>query len=210
MERTASGRQGAQEHPEAGCRGLARARRCAASAARQPGRGLRRWVVSRPSGRRRGLRDRLLRAHAREPFGRVRCRGLRQRDGRAEVGQDLLDDGPVVDGRQQAQPPAAVGARQNVKRENSAVQVSRAGAGVAPLRPACASSACRAGLPAQFGPSHQAGVREDRGCERSHRPAGADRAAGARRPLRRRSVQVATKTGYAPSVCQEYPAAGRR
>ena len=35
------------------------------------------------------------RAHTREPLGRARSRGLRQRDGQAEVGQDLLDDGPV-------------------------------------------------------------------------------------------------------------------
>jgi hypothetical protein len=53
----------------------------------------------------------------REPRGRARGRGLRQIDGQAEVGQDLLHHRPVLDGRQQAQPPAAVGARQHVKRE---------------------------------------------------------------------------------------------
>ena len=63
-------------------------------------------------------------AHTREPRGRARCRGPRRIDGQPEVRQDLLDHRTVRDRRQQAQPPAAVGARQHVKREHAAEQVS--------------------------------------------------------------------------------------
>jgi len=70
-------------------------------------------------------------AHAREPRGRARRQGARRFDGQTEVRQDLLDDRPVLDGRQQTQPPAAVRARQNVKREHSAEQVRlRVGQGI--------------------------------------------------------------------------------
>ena len=54
IERTAGWRPPPETAPKRAGQGLARAQRCAASATRQPGRG-RRWVVSRPSGRRRGL-----------------------------------------------------------------------------------------------------------------------------------------------------------
>jgi hypothetical protein len=55
-------------------------------------------------------------AHAREPRGRARWRGLRQIDGQPEVRQDLLDGRPILDRGQQAQPPAAVGAAARLRR----------------------------------------------------------------------------------------------
>ena len=73
-------------------------------------------------------------AHAREPLGRARRRWARRIGGQPEVRQDLLDHRPlrtpeasggrVLDRCQQTQPPAAVGAGENVNRENSAQQVS--------------------------------------------------------------------------------------
>jgi hypothetical protein len=41
-------------------------------------------------------------AHAREPRGRARRRGVRRLDGQPEVRQDLLDGRPVLDRGQQA------------------------------------------------------------------------------------------------------------
>ena len=63
-------------------------------------------------------------AHTREPLGRARRRWARRIGGQPEVRQDLLDHRPLLDRGQQAQPPAAVGASENIKRENSAEQVS--------------------------------------------------------------------------------------
>ena len=52
-------------------------------------------------------------AHTREPLGRARGRWARRIGGQPEVRQDLLDDRTVLDGRQQAQPPGALGSEKN-------------------------------------------------------------------------------------------------
>jgi hypothetical protein len=60
---------------------------------------------------------------SRKPRGRARRRWARWIDRQPEVRQDLLDHISLLDRGQQTQPPAAVGASENVDRKNSAQQL---------------------------------------------------------------------------------------
>ena len=75
IDRTAGLASTARRRAKTRWQGLARAQRCATSAARQPGRGCRRWVLSRPSGRRRRARDSCYAALRRVASARSRTPG---------------------------------------------------------------------------------------------------------------------------------------